>query len=136
MSFKGHRLNLFLSRELERGLIKLQADKDLGRSFAGLLCFVEGLYQQGYLPTELYKKYAARYSTPLNKPVARATQEKQDLEKVGQQFTKAIQNWPRMNDKARLWYLEKAEQYKGKIANADLILALASKEPVELMSHG
>jgi len=68
--FKGHKVTLFLSRELERALIQLQADMDLGRSFAGLLPWVTGMHELGYLDDELFEKYRKRYSAPLtNKSV-------------------------------------------------------------------
>lgn len=46
---------------------ELRADKKLGRSFAGLLCFVEGLHVMGFLGDRDYENYRKRYSTPLDK---------------------------------------------------------------------
>lgn len=135
MSFKGHKVTLFLARELERALIQLQADKDLGRSFAGLLPWVEGMHLMGYLDDATYEKYRKRYSTPLNVPAGN-WKSKASLRKVEEQFSHAIQHWSEMPEKSRKYILEKAERHKNKIGNAKLVLALGKKEPLELMSHG
>lgn len=65
--FKEHGVLIYLSNELYLGFVKLQADKGLGRSFAGLLPFVEGLYSMGYISEEVYKRHQKRYSQPLVK---------------------------------------------------------------------
>lgn len=56
---------LFLSNELYLGFIKLQADRGLGRAYAGLLPFVEGLYRLGYISLEVYDEHRDKYSNPL-----------------------------------------------------------------------
>ena len=134
--FKGHKVTLFLSRELERALIQLQADMDLGRSFAGLLPWVIGMHAMGYLDDELFEKYRKRYSAPLTKKSVENWRERGDLKTLERRFTIALRNWQDLSDKAREWYLKKAKEYEGKIPNAEMVLALGSKEPVELMSHG
>jgi len=58
-------VTLYISRELYFALIKLQADKGLGRSFAGLLALTEGLYRLGYLPREAYEEFVIKYMQPL-----------------------------------------------------------------------
>ena len=63
--FREHGVMLYLDRELYRAFIKLQADKDLGRSYAGLLPFVEGLYAMGYLTQQVYERHKEKYSSPL-----------------------------------------------------------------------
>ena len=56
---------LYLSKELYSGWIKLQADKGLGRAYAGLLPFVEGLYRFGYISKEVYDENIKKYGVPL-----------------------------------------------------------------------
>jgi hypothetical protein len=63
--FREHGVMLYLDRTLYRAFIKLQADKDLGRSYAGLLPFVEGLYAMGYIDEQVYVQHKERYSAPL-----------------------------------------------------------------------
>jgi len=66
-SFRDHQLRLYLDRRLSIKFTELMADKTLGRSFAGLLCFVEGLHRLGHLGERDYELYRKRYSTPLDK---------------------------------------------------------------------
>ncbi len=56
--FKEHGLMLFLGKPLYNAFIKLQADKGLGRSYAGLLSFTSGLYYLGYLSKIDYEELA------------------------------------------------------------------------------
>jgi len=65
-NFKEHGVMLFLDKILYTAFIKLQADKGLGRSFAGLLPFTEGLYHLGYLSKEDYEAHIEKYSIPLD----------------------------------------------------------------------
>ena len=64
-SFKEHGVLIYLSKELYTGFIRLQADKELGRSYAGLLPFTEGLFRLGYISEIVYKEHVRKYTTPL-----------------------------------------------------------------------
>jgi len=64
-NFREHGVLIYLSNELYLGFVKLQADKGLGRAYAGLLPFVEGLYSLGYISQEVYESHKQRYSVPL-----------------------------------------------------------------------
>lgn len=63
--FREHGVMLYLDKTLYKAFIRLQADKELGRSYAGLLAFVEGLFRLGYLSKEEYEKYVQKYSCGL-----------------------------------------------------------------------
>lgn len=56
---------LCLDKDLYWAFIKLMSDKHMGRSYAGLLPYVEGLYQMGYITKEVYEVHVKRYSEPL-----------------------------------------------------------------------
>jgi len=84
--FKEHQVILFLDRDLYRAFIRLQADRNLGRSYAGLLPYVEGLYHLGYLSSETYEAHFKRYSEPLDKEPL--TREKELEEQTQQQVFK------------------------------------------------
>lgn len=73
--FKEHQVMLCLDKEPYHGFIQIQADRDLGRSYAGLLPFVEGLYHLGYISKEVYDAHFKKYSEPLIS--ARLSQTKQ-----------------------------------------------------------
>lgn len=68
------------------GFVKLQADKGLGRSFAALLPFVEGLYAMGYISEQVYEQHKKKYSQPLvtQKPL------QQFLDKREEQLNKTL----------------------------------------------
>lgn len=63
--FKEHGVLMYLSNELYQGFVMLQATKGLGRSYAALLPFVEGLYSMGYISEDVYQHYSKKYSQPL-----------------------------------------------------------------------
>jgi len=65
MGFREHGVMLYLDKTLYLSFIKLQADQELGRSFAGLLPFVEGLYTMGYLDKKDYVEHRKKYSQKL-----------------------------------------------------------------------
>ena len=63
--FREHGVMLFLDGELYHAFSKLQADKCLGRSFAGLRIFTEGVYILGYISKDCYKAHVEKYEEPL-----------------------------------------------------------------------
>jgi len=62
MKSTQHGLPLYLSAELNMGLVDLQHKKRLGRSYAGLLALVEGLYQFDCITQEVYEKFLSFFS--------------------------------------------------------------------------
>ena len=64
--FREHGIMLYLDKIEYSGFIKLQADKNLGRSYAGKLAFDTGLYQLGYLSKKDYEKRVKKYSKSLD----------------------------------------------------------------------
>jgi len=65
--FKAHGIRLFLDGELYHAFTKLMADKCLGRSYAGLQAFTEGMFHLGYLSKQSYEAHVEKYSIPLYK---------------------------------------------------------------------
>ena len=137
-NFREHGVLLYLDKTLYKAFIKLQADKNLGRSYAGLLPFVEGLYQLGYLSKKEYEKRVRKYSKSLdemekeNEPLTKEQLEKEkklkDLEK---QFSMVIEQWDlHPSLEWRLRWVKKAKEWKDKIPSAKALLDLADKEVV------
>ena len=96
MVFKEHGCILYLSKELYSAWIKLQADKDLGRSYAGLLPFVEGLYRLGYLSKDVYEEHFKKYSRPLNPKKEITFEEKKQLDFLAEkdkQLKGMLESW-------------------------------------------
>ena len=131
--FREHGVMLFLDGELYLGFIKLQNDKKLGRAFAGLLPFTEGLFQMGCISEEVYEKHKEKYSKPLvvtkpkilSKKQLKAKEEKEQL------------NWT-LGNVVDQWKIHLSKDWRGKwvniaqqhpeLENAIRVLALAKNE--------
>jgi hypothetical protein len=133
-NFKEHGLMLYLSPPLYLGFIKLQADKGLGRSYAGLLAFTEGIHALGYISDEDYEIHKRRYSRGLNeqeeKPFTlEQIRTKTEREKMQKTFSMVLDQWA--DHPAKTWrsgWIKKAKEWKDKIPNAELVLALANAD--------
>ena len=124
---------IFLSRDLYVAFIKLQAEKELGRSFAALLPFTEGLYKMGYISKEVYEAHKKRYSEPLTKETEeeklrrtrsqhRADRENEELNKL---FANVAKQWKQHpSSEWRNTWIQKAKQHSD-VPNSQLILKLA-----------
>lgn len=134
---KEHGLLLFQPAELQLALAKLQVDRKLGRTYAGLLALTEGFYKLGCLDKEAYEALKERYSMKLPCSIVaerirprtvEQVQEQTRLRKLEADFSNIISNWASMSTKSRLFWLNKAREVKGKASNADMVLALATEE--------
>jgi len=125
--FREHGVMLFLSHDLYLGFIKLQADRGLGRSFAGLLPFNEGLYRMGYISKESYEAHKRKYSVKLGEAPAIPIERK--YAKLIEGFENILKEWPNMRDDPRKFWIEKAEKWKDTLPVAEQLLAKA-KEPM------
>lgn len=127
MGFREHGVMLYLDSTLYLGFIKLQADKCLGRSYAGLLAFVEGLHQMGYLNEEQYLAQKKHYSQPLDEKPRQLTLEEskkaEERKLLEKQFAQIIEQWDLHPDKTwREHWTRKAHEY-GDLINAKKLLA-------------
>jgi hypothetical protein len=95
---------IFLDRELYLGFVRLQADTGLGRSFAGLLPFVEELYHMGYINREVYTVHVARYSHNLVGEKQLTLAETQEMEKniqLGKFYRALVAQWKQLSLNSR-----------------------------------
>lgn len=129
---KPHGFLIYLPPELYLGIIKLQADKQLGRVYPVLLAINEGLYQMGYISKEVYEFYLRKYSEKLIKAEVKPLTPKEELklQKLTASFKNIIKNW-QLTKKKDYW-IEKAKKAlecfgEEKIPEAKQILALAQK---------
>ncbi len=133
VGFREHGVMLFLSKDLYLGFIKLQADKKLGRSYAGLLPFTEGLFKLGYISQEVYEVHKRRYNASLvedNRPTLEKLERKTKHDDLVKQFSNVIKAWPQMKDKSKTYWIKKAQEHQADIPNAKLILELAQTTKV------
>ena len=120
--FREHGLMLYLDKKLYSAFIRLQADRNLGRSYAGLLAFVEGMFHLGFISKEEYLEYSQKYSQKLDieqikeKPVSPEIQQKQ------KEFVNILKQWDNAPEKSKNYYFAKAEKFKDLIPEAIEIL--------------
>ena len=128
--FREHGVMIFLSRDLYVAFIKLQAEKELGRSFAALLPFTEGLYQLGYISQEVYEAHKKRYSEPLTKETDAEKLQKQavsekERDRLNRLFANVAEQWKQhLSSEWRNVWIRKAKQHSD-VPNSQLILKLA-----------
>ena len=113
--FKDHGILLYLPKDLYRGWLQLQLDKDLGRSFSGLLAITEGLYNLGYISKEVYDLNIKKYCQPLTEPakIAAQDQKKNALEQKEKQLRGMLESWdlPHVNPKWHQTAIAEAQKY-------------------------
>ena len=130
-SFKEHGVLIYLSKDLYTGFIKLQADKGLGRSFAGLLAFVEGLYSLRYISKEVYEEHVKKYNTPLDVERSLSLEQSkanQLLDERDRQFKGMLEQWDLHPDPEwRQKVYSFAEKYADRLQSARDILALRKR---------
>lgn len=127
---KPHGFLIYLPPHLYIAVVRLQADKQLGRSYPVLYALNEGLYKLGYISKEVHEIYEKRYSEKLihtePRPLTKQEQEEQRLlEEKTKTFSMVLQQWNDhpSSDWRRKW-VEEARKYCDRIQNARLILAL------------
>jgi hypothetical protein len=131
IGFQEHKVMLFLDKDLYIGFIRLQADKCVGRSYAGLLPFVEGLYHMGYINRETYETHMQKYGDKLVTKKQLTLAETQEMEKNIQlaRFFKAVaEQWETLNPEQRLAHVKRALAAKTKVPEAELIIQLYQRE--------
>jgi hypothetical protein len=126
---------LFLNPKLRLALIKLQADKELGPSYAALYALNEGLHVLKYLGEEDYQVFKKRYSQKLVSDAQQKLvplvnmQEVKESEGMTKQFSMVIDQWQLHPDMVwRQRWAKKAREYENRVPNAKYIIELAAKE--------
>ena len=131
MPFKEHGVLIYLDKQLLVGFNKLMGDKELGRSYAALLCFVEGLHHHGYLSKQQYLNHKKRYSVPLTKDPQQVMLEEvnaaQARKQLNKTFSDLLKEWPRMKPSARRYWLKEASEH-GDIPNAVRLLEIVEEQ--------
>jgi hypothetical protein len=65
IKFRQHQFIIFLDSPLYLAVVKFQAEHELGRSYAALRIFIEGLKTLNLITQDLYEYYKEKYSQPL-----------------------------------------------------------------------
>jgi len=129
-SFQEHKVMLFLDKELYVAFIRLQADKTIGRSYAGLLPFVEGLYHMGYINRDVYQTHVQRYSDKLVGKKQLTLAETQEMERniqLAKLFEAIAKQWGNLTQEQQQAHFKRALTLRQKIPQAELIIQLANR---------
>jgi hypothetical protein len=112
----GYRL--YLDRKLYLACVRLQADKKLSKSKAGLLALTEGLHSLGYLSDGDHEVYKAKYSISLDFKPLTPTQIKEQETKanrdrqLNRHYKQVLEQWNTLSEKAKSSHLKRAEENK------------------------
>lgn len=139
---KEHGLLLFLPPELILALAKVQIQKEIGRSYAGLYALTVGFHQLGAISKEQFEVLEKRYSEPLvqepsQKPLSPAELlDKQKLQAKDRYFLTVLDQWAIHRDSGwRLKAYAEAEKFQNKLDSARKILALRHKSSRNIVSR-
>lgn len=113
MAEKPNALMLFLDSPLCVALTQYQALNKLGRSFAGLLIFVEGLRKLELINEVVYQHYRNRYMKPLRTLIEEesplvAKQKEEELEKARKQLQQVIEQFSKLKPKTQQHWVKYA----------------------------
>ncbi len=120
---------LLLNPKLRLALIKLQANMELGQSYAGLYALNEGLHALKYLGDDDYEAFKKRYSDKLvddeaaEKTLEMDQQARREIESKTNYFREILSQWDvHTNPEWRKLQFKKAKEYANRIPYAKLIL--------------
>ena len=135
MTIKDHAVILYLNPKLRLGTIKLQAEMELGPSYAALYIYNEGLHALKKISDEDYLVNQKRYSKKLvddaqQKLVAEVnTQALKELSSMTKLFSGVLADWSLPHHKGwKAGWVKRASNYAGRIKAAQMIVELGSKE--------
>ena len=139
MPFSEHVYKLCLDHCLYSATIKLQADMGLGKAFAGMLPFVEGLHTLGYIDDAVYELYRNKYSVTLEEANSRKNKSPVQIAKeqsranycrtANKEFGNVLNQWATMKPRNKVYWINKAKlPINANIKNAKLILELSEQE--------
>lgn len=131
---KEHGLLLFLPPELILALAKVEVQKEIGRTYAGLYALAVGLHQLGAIDDETFAFFEKRYSEKLvpeqpQKPLTPVELlEKQKLQSKDRLFLSVLDQWDIHDSKWRLKAFAEAEKFQDTLESARRVLALRQQE--------
>jgi hypothetical protein len=114
-----HIIKICLPPELYLAITKFQVQKEISKSYAGLLLITKALYQEQLITKEVNEKYLYRYSRKLvqeeqpQKLTAEQQKTKQKIDEKSRSFGAAYNQWSLHPDvKWRQWWIDEAKKYQ------------------------
>ncbi len=120
-----HIMKICLAPELYLAMTKYQVQKEIGKTYAGLLLLTKALYQEKLISKEVYEKFVYRYSRKLvpeeqpQKLTAEQQKNKQKLDEKARSFGLAYNQWDtHLDPEWRQWWINEAKKYQDTIPEA------------------
>jgi hypothetical protein len=124
-----HIMKICLPPELYLAVTKFQVQKEIGKSYAGLLLITKAVYQEQLITKETYEKYLYLYSRKLipeeqpQKLTAEQQKDKQKMDEKARSFSAAYNQWNLHPDpKWREWLINEAKKWQDLIPEAKTFL--------------
>ena len=129
-----HIMKICLPPELYLAVIKFQVEKEIGKSYAGLLLLTKAAYQEKLITREDYEKFQYRYSRKLvaeeqpQKLTSEQQKEKQKMDEKARTFSLLISQWE-LHTKLewRQRWIDEAQKWQDKIPEAKQLLQKVCK---------
>ena len=130
-----HIMKICLAPELYLVMTKYHVQKEIGKTYAGLLLLTKALYQEGLISKDVYEKYIYRYSRKLvpeeqpQKLSSEQQKEKQKLDEKARSFSMAFSQWSddHPDPDWRQKWISQAEKWQDKIPEAKEFLRKVGK---------
>ena len=129
-----HIMKLCLPPELYLAVTKFQVQKEIGKSYAGLLLLTKVAYQEQLITREVYEKYLYRYSRKLvpeelpQKLTTEQQKEKQKIDEKARTFSSLASQWDlHPNLEWRQRWINEAQKWQDKIPEAKSFLKKVCK---------
>jgi hypothetical protein len=130
-----HIMKICLAPELYLAMTKYQVQKEIGKTYAGLLLLTKALYQENLITKEVCEKFVYRYSRKLvpEEPPPKLTVEqqkiKQKLDEKARSFGLAYSQWDtHLEPKWRQWWINEAKKYQDTMPEAKEFLRKVHEE--------
>jgi hypothetical protein len=107
-------LRLFLDSPIDVALTQFQAKHKLGRSYAGLVIFIEGLRKLNLINEVGYQHYKNRYMKPLRTLIEEdplQTRREDEFKKDRKQLQDVLEQFVSLQPKAQKYWLKYASDH-------------------------
>jgi hypothetical protein len=130
-----HIMKICLAPELCLAVTKYQVQKEIGKTYAGLLLLTKALYQENLITKDVYEKFVYRYSRKLvseEQPQKLTTEQQKEIQKLDEKarsFPAANTQWndPHPSREWQQHWINEAEKWQDKIPEAKEFLQKVCK---------
>ena len=137
VGFTDHQYRIYSDRKIYQALIKLQADRGLGKAYSALLPLIEGLYTMGYLKEADYELYKNKYSVSLDEEsispseILRKETKEARYRQLNNRYKQVIAQWETLRVDVKYYHVKDAKKNLN-LKFARKLVELAEQETLEL----